>query len=553
VLPPSGLSTLPTTAPLPIDIRRFSWIRPLAADYAFAFTKLADFFSGDPADVDSWTAAVARARQHPRPRNDVVELLQAQQRARSAPAEALAASALLRDPATVAVVTGQQAGLFGGPLFTLLKALTAIRHAEELRTRHNVPAVAIFWIDAEDHDWDEVRQCSVLDAELAMHAVGAGDPPGARTGAVARVRLDASITQTLDVLSATLPQTDFTADVIDGLRRAYHAGAGMADAFGRWLDAVLGPRGLIVYDASDPKAKPLVAGVFAREIESAGGTVRMATQAGRALQERGYHAQVTPQEDTVALFHLNAGREPVSLAGDATFAIGGERVDRDRLLELVRQSPHEFSPNVLLRPIVQDTLFPTVCYVSGPSELAYLAQLKAVYAAFGVPMPLVVQRGTATIVDTNAMRFLTRHDLPLEALRARDEAALNDLLASQLPPDVDGSVERAARALDDHMTQVAGAITAIDATLEGAARSALGRMQDDLRKLHAKIIQAAKKKDDTLRRQFHHAQAQAFPDGHPQEREIGFVYFLNKYGPALIDRLGELLPGERGTHYVLTI
>ena len=167
MLPPSGLSTLPTTAPLPIDIRRFSWIRPLAADYAHAYSKLADFFSGNPADADAWSAAIARARQHPRPRSAVVDLLQTQQRARGAPAEALAASALLRDPASVAVVTGQQAGLFGGPLFTLLKAITTIRLADDLRAR-NVPAVAIFWIDAEDHDWDEVRQCGVLDAELGL-------------------------------------------------------------------------------------------------------------------------------------------------------------------------------------------------------------------------------------------------------------------------------------------------------------------------------------------------------------------------------------------------
>jgi len=193
VLPPSGLSTLPTTAPLPIDIRRFSWIRPLATDYARAYSKLTDFFAGNPADPEAWSAAIARARQHPRPRGAVVDLLQVQQRARSAPAEALAASALLRDPASVAVVTGQQAGLFGGPLFTLLKALTAMRLADDLRTRRNVPAVPVFWIDAEDHDWDEVRACSVLDADLGLRSVTAGDPAGAGTGAVARVRLDASM------------------------------------------------------------------------------------------------------------------------------------------------------------------------------------------------------------------------------------------------------------------------------------------------------------------------------------------------------------------------
>ncbi len=217
------------------------------------------------------------------------------------------------------------------------------------------------------------------------------------------------------------------------------------------------------------------------------------------------------------------------------------------------QSPGDFSPNVLLRPLVQDTLFPTVCYVSGPSELAYLGQLKGVYHAFGIPMPLIHQRATATLLDANAMRFLTRYDFPLEHLRAQDEAALNELLGMQLPHEVEASLDQATRTIEQQMSGIATAVTSIDATLEGAARSTLARMQDDLKKLHAKIIQAAKRKDETLRRQFRHAQCQAFPTGQPQERQIGVVFFQNKYGSALVDRLSDLLPGEMGIHYVLTI
>ena len=235
------------------------------------------------------------------------------------------------------------------------------------------------------------------------------------------------------------------------------------------------------------------------------------------------------------------------------FQLGTTRVPTADLVEHVRRSPEEFSPNVLLRPLVQDSLFPTVCYVSGPSELAYLGQLKDVYLAFGIPMPLIRPRGTATLVDANAMRFLTRHELPLEELRARDEAALNELLSAQLPPGVDVALTEAGRAIELQMAAVAEAVTQIDATLEGAARSTLSRMQEDLKKLQSKVIQAAKRKDDTLRRQFTHAQAQAFPGGQPQEREVAFVYFLDKYGPALLDRVSEVMPGEMGTHYVMTV
>jgi bacillithiol biosynthesis cysteine-adding enzyme BshC len=550
VLPQPGISS--TTARLPIDIRRFSWINRLAADYAFEYARLSDFFAGNPSDPSAWREAIGRAQRHRRQHDAVADVLQAQQRRRGAPPDAMAAAAQLRDPGTVAIVTGQQAGLYGGPLFTLLKAFHAIKLAERVRAEHHVDAVAVFWIDAEDHDWDEVKSVGLFDANLTPQRISLGNPPGAHEGPVARVKLDDSAGAALAALEASLPATEFTRGLIDTLGEIYRSGAGMVDAFARWLESVLGPRGLVVFDASDPAAKPLVAHVFAREIEHAGETSRLASEAGGALQARGYHAQVTPHEGSVALFHLNAGREAIRQQ-DGRFVWGEERATKSDLLERIRQHPHEFSPNVLLRPLVQDTLLPTVCYVAGPSELAYHGQLGHVYDAFQIPRPLLQARASATLLDSNAMRFLTRHDFPLESLRAQDEAALNQLLEDQLPPTVEASLEDAARVVQERMEALASAVPQIDTTLEGATRSTLGRMQDDLKKLHNKIIQACKRKDETLRRQFKHAQAQAFPGGHPQEREIGFVSFLNKYGPGLVDRLGDELTLEMGIHWVITI
>jgi bacillithiol biosynthesis cysteine-adding enzyme BshC len=475
----------------------------------------------------------------------------AQQLHRGAPADAVAAAARLRNPETVAVVTGQQAGLFGGPVFTLLKALTAMQLAERLRAEHGVPAIAIFWIDAEDHDWDEVKSCGVLDASLSRRTVAVGDPPGAHVEPVARLRLDATIDAAIHELAAALPPTEFTESLVASIRAAYAPNAGMVHAFGRWMESVLGPRGLVVFDSADPAAKPFAAAVFTREIERAGRTARLAADAGAALEAQGYTAQVTPQPETVALFHLNGGRQPVRIQGDA-FQVGDSIVPKGALLERVRQAPAEFSPNVLLRPVVQDTLFPTVCYVAGPNELAYLGQLRGVYENFDVPMPLMFQRATATLLDSNAVRFLLRHDISMEQLQAQDESLLNQLLAAQLPPDVEAAMQDVSRLLQDRMEQLATSVAQIDATLEGAARSAFGRMQDDVKKLNAKIIQAAKRKDETLRRQFHHAQAQAFPGGEPQERSVGFVSFLNKYGPPFVDRLLEELTTDIGIHWVIT-
>jgi bacillithiol biosynthesis cysteine-adding enzyme BshC len=536
---------------IPVDVRRFPWIRRFAADYAYDFRAVAPFFTGDPSNRTDWARAIAQAQAHPRRRREIASVVATQQRRRQAPSRAIDAGERLADAGTVAVVTGQQAGLFGGPLFTLLKAVTALKLADQVTREHKVPAVAIFWVEAEDHDWNEVRSCTVLDSSLEPRDV-ALPARAAEPTPVASILLEDSIRDVIDALSRTLPSTEFTPALLEQLRDAYAPGVGMADAFAKWLERVLGDRGLIVYDASDPVAKPLATEVFARELATAGQTASLATATGSDLIARGYHAQVQAPDDSLSLFLLDGSRLALRVQ-DGRLVAGEKSFALDALLEEARVRPAAFSPGVLLRPVVQDALFPTVCYVPGPNELAYLGQLRGVYAHFGVPMPLMYPRATATLLDAASLRFLTKYQLPLETLQARDEAALNALLETQIPPAVEAAFARASRTIEAEMAMLVAAVPALDATLEGAAKSTLGRMQHDLQALHAKMIQAAKRRDDTLRRQFIHARALAFPRGHAQERTIGFISFLNQYGPALVDRLSDELPLDIGHHWVMTI
>jgi bacillithiol synthase len=252
------------------------------------------------------------------------------------------------------------------------------------------------------------------------------------------------------------------------------------------------------------------------------------------------------------LFRLDHGRRPIRRQG-ADFAAGDEVFSADALAREAAAHPDAFSPNVLLRPIVQDTLFPTICYVAGPSELAYLGQLHGIYEHFGVPMPLMYPRATATLLDSGAARFLAKYGLALEDLQPRDESALNKLLASQLPAAIEEALRDAASQIQQSMKRVAEVLPSLDPTLAGAAKTTLGKMEHELRALQTKVIHAAKRRDETLRRQFTRAQAQAFPTGHPQERTLGVVYFLDKYGPGIVDLLLTELPLEMGKHWVITL
>jgi bacillithiol synthase len=535
-----------------VDVRRFPWIRPLSGDYAYHFDRIASLYAGDPTRPEAWRDVIARVHGQKRNREAIASVLAAQQARRNAPPEARAAVAQLTDPNAVAILTGQQAGAFGGPMYTLLKTVTALQLARRVAEEHHIPVVPIFWVDAEDHDWEEIAECTILDSTYHPRTITLEPPEGAGDLPVARLTLDDRTEKAIADLAAALPSTPFTEPLLTSLRDAYRPGAGVAEAFACWIESVLGRLGLVVFESSDPAAKPLAAGVFAQELRRAGTTASLAAIAGRAMSALGHAPQVEPQPDQPSIFHLDGARTPIRRSGD-TFIVGDTTVPAATLAEQAERSPEQFSPNVLLRPIVQDTLFPTACYVAGPSEMAYLGQLRSVYPEFGIPMPLIYARATATVVDSAAARFLRRHSIDLEKLQPQDESALNRLLQSQLPKSVEQAMREAGEALQRSMTRVAEVLPELDPTLAGAARTTLGRMDHDLRALHSKIIQAAKRRDETLRRQFTRLQSQVFPLGHPQERTLSITYFLNQYGPHLVDRLIEELPLEMGQHWVLTV
>ena len=535
-----------------VDVRRFPWIRPLSGAYAYDFPTVAPLYAGDPQRPEAWCDVIHRVQGHRRQPEAIAGILAAQQDRRAAPPEARAAAARLSDPATVAILTGQQAGAFGGPMYTILKAITAIQVARRVAEEQRVGAVAIFWVDAEDHDWNEIASCTVLDSDFQPRTVTLDAPDGAGQRPVAALTLDERIARAVDELATILAPTPFTESVIASLREAYAPGVGVAAAFARWIESALGRFGLVVFESSDPAAKPLAAHVFARELSTAGTTASLAARAGASMSALGHAPQVEPQLDQPAVFRLDGTRTAIKREGDG-FTIGDDRVPAAALVEQAEQAPARFSPNVLLRPIVQDTLFPTICYVAGPSEMAYLGQLRDVYAAFAIPMPLIVPRASATLVDSAAARFLRRYPVDLESLQPQGEAALNQLLKSQLPASVEQAMREATDALKERMTRVMEVLPDLDPTLAGAAKTTLGKMEHDLQSLHSKIIQAAKRRDETLRRQFTRVQAQAFPQGHPQERTLGVVHFLNQYGPSLFDRLIDELPLDAGQHWILTI
>ena len=539
------------TSQPPVDLDRFPWSRPLVTACLRDFPSVASLFAGDPTDRRAWQETVRRVQGAGRDHAAISRILTTQLTRRGAPAAAREAALSLADARTVAVVTGQQAGLFGGPLYTVLKAITAIQLARRLEREEGVRTVPIFWVEIEDHDWKEVRTTHVLDADHNVHDITASDVDGAGQLPVARLKLDLRINETIAALFDLLPPSAFTSDLRAQLSARYAPGAAMGSAFAGWMDDLFGSYGLVIFEADDPAAKPLVTDLFVGELEHPGRTSQLAIGTARAMQALGHAPQIEPQADSVALFYLgDDARTPVKRRGDA-FAVGEVVQSPAALREEASMHPERFSPNVLLRPLVQDRLFPTVCYVGGPSEIAYQAQLGGVYRAFDVQAPLLMPRVSATLADSAAVRFLERHHLSLEDLHQEEEIALTRLIERALPTDVEAATAAMQEAMAERGRVLKDAILTLDSTLAGAVDTTLDRVRETLQSLHGKIIQATKRNDDTLRRQFKRTYALVYPGGEPQERTLGVVFFLNRYGPTLIQQLLDALPLETDKHYLL--
>lgn len=525
-----------------LDVRTFPGASPFVAAYTRAFDSVSPLFAGNPADPSAWRAAIRRANAAERDRAAIAGILRAQLERRDAPSEARAMAARLTQPNAVTIVTGQQAGAFAGPLYTLLKAITTLQLARQIEAQHGVPVVPIFWADGEDHDWQEIRATSVLDRSGNLTDIAMPQFDGTGDARSVDIVFDERVNGVVDALFAAMPETAFSGDLREAVCRCYAPGRSMAEAYARFMDHLLGRYGLVVFESADPAAKPLAREIFANELRSPGRSSQLAAAAGERSRALGFPPQVVPIEGSAALFRLSPSRDAIPVPFDGS-ALADEALAH----------PERFSPNVLLRPIVQDWIFPNVAYVAGPGELAYHGQLEGIYKAFGVPRPLLYPRASASIMDARAMRFIERYSMPMTSLTQPDESALNRLIETQLPEDARTAFSGAAEAVAERWGGLMTSIPQVDPTLEGAARGSLKRLQHEIETLQWKTLRAVKRREGDMRRQFRHAQQLAFPRGKPQDRVLGVVYFANQYGPALTDKLVAELPTDMGNHWMVAL
>ncbi len=517
----------------------------LFSDYLTQAPGIRQFYphSSDGADIASLARVVPSGTETHR---RVADVLERQNRAWGASDAVLHNIQRLREGAH-AVVTGQQVGLFGGPLLAFLKVASALALAQQVE-HCGVPCVPIFWIASEDHDLAEVNQALLLtqDFNLVPFKVatkGVGGSP------VAGVRL-ADGTSALVSQAAALLGDSLAAD---SLRESYLEGETLSDAYARLYARIFAEHGLIILDPADDGLHHIASPLFVEAIRHAGELDAVLLARNRELAEAGYHEQVKVTDLSTPLFALVEGVRVSVHRANGQFSIGTKRLTSDELIRRIEDRPQDFSANVLLRPVLQDYWLPTLAYFGGPAEVAYFAQVEVVYKKLLGRVTPILSRLSATLIEPRIARLLEKYEVELPEL-FHGECELRDCIAARsLPPQLKDDFLKGKLTVEEAMQRISQSLARLDPTLVRACDRATAKMLYQVNRLERRAASAELRRNEVIARHAAQIENSLYPKKTLQEREISAIYFYARYGPQLIDRLVESAQARCPEHRIIRL
>ena len=552
------LTCMPSLATIPF--RRIPHHSEIFLDYLDLSPAALRFYARPPSLESLESAAHQICARFQTPRRQIARVLKRQNEGFGSSPRTMQYIRDLEDDRCVAVVTGQQVGLFTGPLYTPYKALTAIRIAEELRAR-GVPAVPLFWMDSEDHDLAEVTRVWVLERGSAPRMIDYcpilfgenRDEDVSRP--VGSISFGESIENAVEQYVEFLPESPRNESIRALLQQAYRRGATFTQAFASLMVHLFRNHGLILFDSSDQEAKPLVSGTFQRALRECAGICEALRSRDIALEEAGYHTQVHVAENSTVLFVHDQGQRRALARADEGFALKNcsRNFTTDELARLAAESPERFSPNVLLRPIVQDTLFPTVAYVAGPSEIAYFAQIQVLYDFFDRPMPAIWPRASFTVVEQEVSRSMREHGVAFEDCLMGKHHIVEKIIAAKDQTSATAILRGLQEYLEEALDALHPGLVAAEASLGPALDTARRKILHHVAGLQTKLVHVEARHHHEVLEKAEYFLNHCYPNRNLQERAWGVLYLLASQGETVLDLLYSSIRPGAFDHKIVTL
>jgi len=527
----------------------------LFLDFIEEFDNVAKFYSKNFRDKDNYIKHFNRLIQQDRShRNKLTQIIKNQYSTKKVSKETEANIEQLDSPKTIAVITGQQLGLFGGPLYTIYKTITAIKFCKKLKEDYpEFNFVPIFWLEGDDHDYDEVRTISLLNNENILTDISYNDGIEEETnrGSIGKLKFNENINLVFEELQKTLRETEFKASLIDFLKTIYSPGKTFLESFSELLFNLFDQHGLIIFNPIDDEVKKLLTPIFRKAITDFQYHSTALVERSAELEEV-YHAQVKVK--AINLFYLDEKErlliEPTE-TGELRLKGKRKKFSFEDILNQIENTPEKFSPNVLLRPICQDFLFSTGFYIAGPGEISYFAQVNPLYEFFSIEEPFIYPRASATIVEQGVNQVLTKHNLSILEIFVEEKELIDKIVRASSELNIEQLFSSANENINNVFKDVSEKIILIDKTLGDLSEKSLQRIQQTLDYLKQKATEAEKRKYETSIRQLSKVQNILYPKNNLQEREINFIYFVNKYGMDFLKWLYDNLTIDKFHHQIL--
>lgn len=437
------------------------------------------------------------------------------------------------------VTTGQQPGLFGGPMYSIHKALTAVRLAEALEAQLGRPVLPVFWVASDDHDWAEADHTHLVGTDNDVHRFALDAPESGGAPPLHRIPMGSSVTAQVEAFIRCWPETDFAPDLAHLVKEAFTPERTLPEAYTAVLRTLLGRFGLYFTDAADPVVKQASAPLLLSELERSGDLEGVLSGTATRLEAAGYALQVPILEDGVNLFLEGpAGRERLYREGSGfRLRTSGALLTAEDIADAVGEDPRVLSPNVLFRPVVESHVFPTLAYVGGPGEMAYFGQLRAYFEAHGIGMPVVFPRWSAMPVEHKIRKVLDKFGLEPGRLQKPFHELASEIARDEVPEEVKAALGKVRGAVAQGVGELQQATRLVDPTLKGPVQHVRSQAFQALDELERKVVQAVKRESEIALSQIEKARVHLFPDGKPSERVHNPFYFLARYGEGFLDAL----------------
>jgi len=534
-----------------VPFRQIPHATRLFLDYLSYSSSAPHFYPRSP-NFSEWLKEEAGLVRYDRDRRERVgAILDRQNRSWGASAKSVANLERFRRGA-LTVVTGQQVGLFGGPLFSIFKALTAVKLAEQASAA-GVDCVPVFWLATEDHDLAEVNHVSLYSQQGVPERITA-ESRGIPDAPVGAIKFGPEIEPVVERAASLLGDSE----VVAWLRESYRQGETLGTGFARLFARLFADWGVILLDPADPEFHRVAQPLLRAAIETAPALDEALLARGKALEAAGYHQQVKVTAATTLLFEVKNGartvvRRKANGATSAEFQVGHEKLTQHQLLDRIEAAPENFNPNVLFRPVVQDYLLPTLAYTGGAAEVAYFAQVAVVYEKLLGRVTPVLPRFSATLVEPKAERILARYGLQLQDLFHGPDKVRETIAARSLPRDLQARFADAYASAEQSMTALRDMIGKLDSTLIRSADRARMRMWHQVNRLHRQAARAEQLRNEVISRHTDAVCHALFPHKTLQEREIAGINFVARYGPSLLTNLHDAIDTTCHDHQAIAL